>query len=191
MVPPHESERMDKHQRGPIACFSQHHRPMAIHFWICLYPHHSPIFTTLVFIPTLSFPQFTHSSPILTTLQSQTMAANTLMSSAITAFPSLLSSSKSRFASAVPISSFATNASSRFSMTADWMPGQPRPPYLDGSAPGYASESLLLFSPIILTLNMFYVLKDVILLLELYFYSETLDQHGSVSQSLEKIVLHF
>jgi len=76
-------------------------------------------------------------------------------------------------------------------MTADWMPGQPRPPYLDGSAPGYASESLLLFSPIILTLNMFYVLKDVILLLELYFYSETLDQHGSVSQSLEKIVLHF
>ncbi|ESW23744.1 hypothetical protein PHAVU_004G071500 [Phaseolus vulgaris] len=64
------------------------------------------------------------------------MAANTLMSSAITAFPSLLSSSKSRFASSVPISSFGTNASSRFSMTSDWMPGQPRPPYLDGSAPG-------------------------------------------------------
>lgn len=116
---------------------------MAIHFWICLYPHHSPIFTTLVFIPTLSFPNSHTLYQFSETLQSQSMAANTLMSSAITAFPSLLSSSKSRFASAVPISSFGTNVSSRFSMTADWMPGQPRPPYLDGSAPGYVSESPL------------------------------------------------
>jgi hypothetical protein len=31
-------------------------------------------------------------------------------------------------------------------MTADnWMPGQPRPPYLDGSAPGYAFIYFLLF----------------------------------------------
>ncbi|MED6120793.1 Chlorophyll a-b binding protein 6A, chloroplastic [Stylosanthes scabra] len=65
------------------------------------------------------------------------MASNTLMSSTISAFPSLLSSSKSRFATSIPISCFGTtNVSSRFSMTADWMPGQPRPPYLDGSAPG-------------------------------------------------------
>jgi len=28
-------------------------------------------------------------------------------------------------------------------MTSDWMPGQPRPPYLDGSAPGYATYSPL------------------------------------------------
>jgi len=27
-------------------------------------------------------------------------------------------------------------------MSADWMPGQPRPPYLDGSAPGYASIAI-------------------------------------------------
>ncbi|MQL25244.1 hypothetical protein EI011_24465, partial [Escherichia coli] len=64
------------------------------------------------------------------------MASNTLMSSAISAFPSLLSSSKSRFATAVPFSCFGSNASARFTMTADWMPGQPSPPYLDGSAPG-------------------------------------------------------
>ncbi|KAJ0897112.1 putative chlorophyll A-B binding protein [Helianthus annuus] len=64
------------------------------------------------------------------------MASNTLMSCGISAVcrPSLFSSSKSRFATAVPLSGVATNAS-RISMTADWMPGQPRPPYLDGSAP--------------------------------------------------------
>ncbi|BBH09685.1 photosystem I light harvesting complex gene 1 [Prunus dulcis] len=67
------------------------------------------------------------------------MASNTLMSCGIatTAFPSVLSSSKSKFAtSAVQLPSVGANASSRFSMSADWMPGQPRPPYLDGSAPG-------------------------------------------------------
>ncbi|KAL8218244.1 hypothetical protein R6Q57_021617 [Mikania cordata] len=65
------------------------------------------------------------------------MASNTLMSCGIPAVcrPSVFSSSKSRFATAVPLSGVATNAS-RISMTADWMPGQPRPPYLDGSAPG-------------------------------------------------------
>lgn len=120
---------------------------MAIHFWICLYPHHSPIFSCVVEILKIaSYIPFTRFSQ--TTLEKERMAANTLMSSAISAFPSLLSSSKSRFAAAVPLSSFVvTNASSsRFSMSADWMPGQPRPPYLDGSAPGYASISLLLFS---------------------------------------------
>ncbi|KAK3408972.1 hypothetical protein EUGRSUZ_J01096 [Eucalyptus grandis] len=67
------------------------------------------------------------------------MAANSLMSCGIstTSFPSVLSSSKSKFAAAVPLPSGAsTNAVSRFSMSADWMPGSPRPPYLDGSAPG-------------------------------------------------------
>ncbi|CAH1430495.1 unnamed protein product [Lactuca virosa] len=65
------------------------------------------------------------------------MASNTLMSCGIPAVgrPSLLSSSKSRFATAVPLSGVTTNAS-RISMSAEWMPGQPRPPYLDGSAPG-------------------------------------------------------
>ncbi|KAI3426708.1 uncharacterized protein J3R85_009768 [Psidium guajava] len=67
------------------------------------------------------------------------MAANSLMSCGIstTSFPSVLSSSKSKFAAAVQLpSATAANAPSRFSMSADWMPGQPRPPYLDGSAPG-------------------------------------------------------
>ncbi|KAK9913257.1 hypothetical protein M0R45_037079 [Rubus argutus] len=66
------------------------------------------------------------------------MASNTLMSCGIatTAFPSVLSSSKSKFATAVQLPSVGANASSRFSMSAEWMPGQPRPPYLDGSAPG-------------------------------------------------------
>ncbi|XP_062157097.1 chlorophyll a-b binding protein 6, chloroplastic [Alnus glutinosa] len=66
------------------------------------------------------------------------MASNTLMSYGIatTAFPSVLSSSKSKFSASLPLPSVGANASSRFTMTADWMPGQPRPPYLDGSAPG-------------------------------------------------------
>lgn len=60
------------------------------------------------------------------------------MSSAFSAFPSLLSSSKSRFSTSTPLPYVASaNASSRFTMTSDWMPGQPRPSYLDGSAPGY------------------------------------------------------
>ncbi|KAK4353575.1 hypothetical protein RND71_025769 [Anisodus tanguticus] len=65
------------------------------------------------------------------------MASNTLMSCGIAAVcPSILSSSKSKFAVAVPVSAGATNAMSRFTMSAEWMPGQPRPSYLDGSAPG-------------------------------------------------------
>ncbi|KAG6410128.1 hypothetical protein SASPL_128178 [Salvia splendens] len=64
------------------------------------------------------------------------MAANTVMSYGVAAVcPSVLSSSKSKFAASV---SFGTNATttSRFTMSAEWMPGEPRPPYLDGSAPG-------------------------------------------------------
>uniref|UniRef100_A0A6N2M0A4 Chlorophyll a-b binding protein, chloroplastic n=1 Tax=Salix viminalis TaxID=40686 RepID=A0A6N2M0A4_SALVM len=70
------------------------------------------------------------------------MATNTLMSCGIaTAFPSLLSSSKSKFASSIPLPS--VNGSSRVAMSAEWMPGQPRPPYLDGSRPGiFADESV-------------------------------------------------
>ncbi|KAF7820121.1 chlorophyll a-b binding protein 6, chloroplastic [Senna tora] len=67
------------------------------------------------------------------------MASNTLMSCGIStasAFPSVLSSSKSKFAAALPLPGGASAVSARFSMTSDWMPGQPRPPYLDGSAPG-------------------------------------------------------
>ncbi|XWS07938.1 hypothetical protein CRYUN_Cryun41cG0034200 [Craigia yunnanensis] len=64
------------------------------------------------------------------------MAANTLMSCGIaTAFPSVLSSSQSKFAASVPLPSVGTNVSHLVSMSADWMPGQPRPPYIDGSAP--------------------------------------------------------
>ncbi|GER51280.1 chlorophyll A/B binding protein [Striga asiatica] len=62
------------------------------------------------------------------------MAANALMSCGVsTTFrTSFLSSSRSRFASFG-----ASNASkSRFTMSAEWMPGEPRPSYLDGSAPG-------------------------------------------------------
>lgn len=63
------------------------------------------------------------------------MAAKSLMSCGVAAVcPSVLSSSKSKFATALPMPTI--NGFSKFSMTADWMPGQPRPPYLDGSAPG-------------------------------------------------------
>ncbi|CAL1374050.1 unnamed protein product [Linum trigynum] len=65
-----------------------------------------------------------------------TMAANSAMSSGglAIAFPSLLSSSRSKFASSVPLPAIAS--SGRVVMSAEWMPGQPRPAHLDGSAPG-------------------------------------------------------
>ncbi|PWA85114.1 Chlorophyll A-B binding protein [Artemisia annua] len=65
------------------------------------------------------------------------MASNTLMSYGIPAVarPSVLSSSKSRFTANVPLFGVVSNGS-RLVMTSDWMPGQPRPSYLDGSAPG-------------------------------------------------------
>uniref|UniRef100_A0A0F7H081 Chlorophyll a-b binding protein, chloroplastic n=1 Tax=Goodyera fumata TaxID=1390594 RepID=A0A0F7H081_9ASPA len=50
-------------------------------------------------------------------------------------FPSLLSSSKSQFTSSFALSA-GGHGSSRFSMSAEWMPGQPRPAHLDGTAPG-------------------------------------------------------
>ncbi|XP_024013481.1 chlorophyll a-b binding protein 6, chloroplastic isoform X2 [Eutrema salsugineum] len=64
------------------------------------------------------------------------MASNSLMSCGIAAvYPSLLSSSKSKFVSAgVPLPN-AGNVG-RIRMAAHWMPGEPRPAYLDGSAPG-------------------------------------------------------
>jgi len=65
------------------------------------------------------------------------MASKALMSCGIAAVcPSVLSSSKSKFAAALPLPSGGATATSRLTMTADWMPGEPRPPYLDGSAPG-------------------------------------------------------
>lgn len=36
---------------------------------------------------------------------------------------------------------YATRA--RVTMSAEWMPGQPRPPYLDGSAPGYVVRYIM------------------------------------------------
>jgi len=73
------------------------------------------------------------------------MASNSLMSCGIAAvYPSLLSSSKSKFVSAgVPLPN-AGNVG-RIRMAAHWMPGEPRPAYLDGSAPGYASNPFTLF----------------------------------------------
>ena len=66
------------------------------------------------------------------------MASNAIMSCGIVAaFPSTLSSSKSKFTTSLPLANVSCNASSRFTMSAEWMPGQPRPPHLDGSAPGY------------------------------------------------------
>ncbi|XP_031106389.1 chlorophyll a-b binding protein 6, chloroplastic [Ipomoea triloba] len=64
--------------------------------------------------------------------------ASKLMSCGVAAVcSSVLSSSKSKFATAVPLPVSANvTASGRITMSADWMPGQPRPPYLDGSAPG-------------------------------------------------------
>ncbi|KAL8551555.1 hypothetical protein ACS0TY_000591 [Phlomoides rotata] len=66
------------------------------------------------------------------------MATNAVMSCGVAAAvcPSVLSSSKSKFAAAVSFGPNAAVATSRFTMSAEWMPGQPRPPYLDGSAPG-------------------------------------------------------
>lgn len=77
------------------------------------------------------------------------MAANTLMSCGVAAVcPSVLSSSKSKFASSLPLPSGVAAANGSAKMSADWMPGQPRPPYLDGSAPGYVlcNEFLYTFS---------------------------------------------
>ncbi|MCE7766525.1 hypothetical protein GQL56_28250, partial [Pseudomonas putida] len=69
--------------------------------------------------------------------EEEEMASKALMSCGIAAVcPSVLSSSKSKFAAAVPVSAGASNTTSRFTMSAEWMPGQPRPSYLDGSAPG-------------------------------------------------------
>ncbi|OIV98798.1 hypothetical protein TanjilG_25044 [Lupinus angustifolius] len=64
------------------------------------------------------------------------MTTNTLMSSAISAFPYPLSSSKSRSPTSVAASRNGTKSSGRLSSSAEWFPGEPRPPYLDGSAPG-------------------------------------------------------
>ncbi|KAF8395211.1 hypothetical protein HHK36_019154 [Tetracentron sinense] len=77
------------------------------------------------------------------------MASTALRSCSIAAvYPSVLSSSKSKFATAVAFPSACSNASSRFTMSAEWMPGQPRPPYLDGSAPG-STNILVLYIGIV------------------------------------------
>ncbi|KAM1406412.1 hypothetical protein ACFXTH_001088 [Malus domestica] len=105
----------------------------------------SPLPVLLVFLATpstfhnLSLLLSPPHKPLILQALNLLMASNTLMSCGIatTAFPSVLSSSKSKFAtSAVQLPSIGANASSRFSMSAEWMPGEPRPPYLDGSAPG-------------------------------------------------------
>lgn len=96
--------------------------------------HILPVLSPLLLSHSTPFPPLSESQP---NSQILGMASNTLMSCGIataTAFPSVLSSSKSKFATAVSLPS--VNASSRFTMSAEWMPGQPRPPYLDGSAPG-------------------------------------------------------
>ena len=74
------------------------------------------------------------------------MASNSLMSCGIAAvYPSLLSSSKSKFVSA-GVSLPNVGNVGRIRMAAHWMPGEPRPAYLDGSAPGYADHiSVLCF----------------------------------------------
>ncbi|GFY84553.1 chlorophyll a-b binding protein 6 [Actinidia rufa] len=66
------------------------------------------------------------------------MASNTLMSYGMAAVlrPSIQSPSKSKCAALPLLNRRAASTTCRFSMSADWMPGQPRPPYLDGSAPG-------------------------------------------------------
>ncbi|CAH9129986.1 unnamed protein product [Cuscuta epithymum] len=70
------------------------------------------------------------------------MASNAMMMSCggvPTVCSSLLSSSKSKFASALPLTGIPAKvaaATAKATMSSDWMPGQPRPPYLDGSAPG-------------------------------------------------------
>lgn len=52
------------------------------------------------------------------------------------AFAGALSSAKSRFFSPTNSLSLGVSNGCRVSMSAEWMPGQPRPPHLDGSAPG-------------------------------------------------------
>lgn len=119
------------------------HEPITIHIQI---PPTSP-FPILLPFPCTPLPPQTQSPSQEISIQIPSllcgsvlrMAANTLMSCcgvATPAFPSVLSSSKSKFAASIPLPAAATSSSSRFSMSAEWMPGQPRPPYLDGSAPG-------------------------------------------------------
>lgn len=52
------------------------------------------------------------------------------------AFAGAFSSAKSRFFSPTSSLSLGVSNGSRVSMSAEWMPGQPRPPHLDGTAPG-------------------------------------------------------
>lgn len=73
------------------------------------------------------------------------MASSTFKLCCAVASPGLLASSRSKFFGAVAFPNVGAG-SSRFTMSAEWMPGQPRPPYLDGSAPGYV---LFPFSPVI------------------------------------------
>uniref|UniRef100_A0A7C8ZQ90 Chlorophyll a-b binding protein, chloroplastic n=1 Tax=Opuntia streptacantha TaxID=393608 RepID=A0A7C8ZQ90_OPUST len=107
---------------------------MTINFRICHYPtsHILECYFPLLHLCYFSSPH--PSSP--RSSRDSTMASNALMSGGIAAvFPSSLFSSKTKFSASArfPNASFKC----RITMSgAEWMPGQPRPPYLDGSAPG-------------------------------------------------------
>ncbi|PSR93011.1 Chlorophyll a-b binding protein like [Actinidia chinensis var. chinensis] len=78
------------------------------------------------------------------------MASNTLMSYGMAAALrlSIHNPSKSKFAALPLLNCRTATTTCRFSMTADWMPGQPRPPYLDGSAPVFGQFSDFGFDPL-------------------------------------------
>ena len=61
------------------------------------------------------------------------MATSGLRSCSAVGVPSLLAPSSNR--SRLPVCAYATT-SGRVTMSAEWMPGQPRPAHLDGSSPG-------------------------------------------------------
>ncbi|XP_024538526.1 chlorophyll a-b binding protein 6, chloroplastic-like [Selaginella moellendorffii] len=63
------------------------------------------------------------------------MACSQLVAAAVA--PTLAGTQKSKFfGSAITTPGAAFSNGSRVSMSAEWLPGQPRPAYLDGSAPG-------------------------------------------------------
>ncbi|CAN1174222.1 hypothetical protein LINPERPRIM_LOCUS9764, partial [Linum perenne] len=102
-------------------------------------PHISPV---SLLNHNLCFLSLFHPPASLVQHQNRKMAANSLLSGrgiTTTAFPSLLSSSRSTFSGRLPASIGTGSAASPSRLVvsaAEWMPGQPRPAHLDGSSPG-------------------------------------------------------
>jgi hypothetical protein len=93
---------------------------------------HSQIFTT------------TSTAAVAAAMAATAMACTQLAAAAAPAVAGGVAAQRSRFyAGSVSHAGrrFGCSNGSRVSCMAEWLPGQPRPPYLDGSAPGYVYGS--------------------------------------------------